>query len=577
VKTEKRSASPFVDKFYRKTAKMNLPIKKNAPPSYFAMHFQQTFFKALATQQFNKLVTDVVDHQPPFNTLPLFHQFAAMVRSYAPFKHRHLVHQKIVDQYAMDELELPPFLDKLKYANCYTICTGHQLNLFSGPAYFFQKIISIVQLTKHYQRTFTDCHFIPVFWMASEDHDIAEINHAQLFGKKYQWNTEQTGAAGRLTTAGIAAILDEMAPELLQHPHGMEVLEIFHKAYALPTLSQATRFLVHYFFNRYNVAILDADDAQLKKQFAAIMKDELLNQSTEPIIHQAIDRLTELHYPIQAKPRPINLFHLSPNMRQRIVRTNDQWQLSSNTVNETELIAALEQHPEDFSPNVLLRPLYQQTILPNVAYVGGPGEIAYWAELPSLFAHHKVTFPLLALRSHVIMMDEKQTEKWIALGLSPADLFEQEQVIATRLAEANTGVMPDFSEIEQKSQELYLALEAMANTVDPTLMATVAGERQKQMQGIKNIQDKMAKAKKRKADVFIQQYKKIKEQLMPEGVLAERSVNFLQYYAQYGPAYLQYLTNQLEGYSEGVFVLQQYKSTISSSDWTSTAQQPQVK
>ncbi len=313
--------------------------------------------------------------------------------------------KKQYDKVAIDSASLN--IESLLENKTYTVCTGHQLCLFTGPLYFIYKIISTINLSETLKKQYPEYNFVPVYWMATEDHDFEEIKNIHLFGKNISWNKEATGAVGRLHTDSLASTIDELKIMVGESENSKELIQLFTDAYLRHTnLADATRYLVHQLFGKHKLIIVDGDDPQLKAELSAIIKDDILNGTNYKQISKTISELETKGFKAQVKPREINCFFMRGNSRERIEyeEASGLYKVlnTSFTFTKEELISELNNNPEQFSPNVVLRPLYQQKILPNLAYVGGPGEIAYWLEYRSMFDFHKINFPVNGLCRTVV-------------------------------------------------------------------------------------------------------------------------------------------------------------------------------
>src|SRR5690606_7245616 len=180
--------------------------------------------------------------------------------------------------------------------------------------------------------------------------------------------------------------------------------------------------------------------------------------------NEAINTLPS-NYKIQVNPREINLFYLNKNLRGRILETDDLFGVLDTDIRWTkdELLAEVNEYPERFSPNVILRPLYQEIILPNLCYIGGGGELAYWLQLKSNFEAQKVTFPILLLRNSVLLITEKQKEKLNKLKVSVADLFLNQNDLMTKVTKSISDINIDFTpqkeHLKKQFEELYTLAE----------------------------------------------------------------------------------------------------------------------
>ncbi len=353
-------------------------------------------------------------------------------------------------------------IEKLQESNTYTVTTGHQLNIFTGPLYFIYKIVSTINLAKQLKSQYPDQNFVPIYWMASEDHDFEEISHFLLFGKKYQWETSQTGAVGRMNPQELSAILEEMP----------EKPAIFEKAYlGQKTLAAAVRQYVHDLFGAEGLVVIDADDSRLKKIFAPIIKDDLIANKANELVESTTQSLADLGYKSQIFPREINFFYLKDHFRERIVKEGNHFEVLNQGIQftEEELLAELEQYPERFSPNVVMRPLYQESILPNIAYLGGPAEVAYWMQLKGVFAHYQVAFPVLMPRNFALIINKTSAKKMQKLELTTTQIFQEFHELKHAYVTANADSSLDLGPQRDAIEKVFESLKSKAHQIDPTL------------------------------------------------------------------------------------------------------------
>ncbi len=437
-------------------------------------------------------------------------------------------------------------LDALKREGTLTVTTGHQLCLFTGPLYLPFKILNVIRLAR--ELTTADRAVVPIFWMASEDHDRAEIDHAWMNGKKITWPSEGGGAAGKAKLTGIGAVLTELDPLLGAGAHADELRAMVSACYREEhTLAQATRLFINALFGRFGLVILDGDDADLKRAFAPIMQEELLNEVVKRTVDYANQKLEE-HYTVQAHARDINLFYLRDGARSRIVREDDRYRVLDVGPSFTldELLAELQQHPERFSPNVLMRPLYQETILPNIAYVGGGGELAYWLQLRWLFQGMQLPMPALVLRTSATLLSAKDDARWKELGLEIGDLFADANELRARVATAQAGFSTDLSRERADLQEFFDRLGTRVRVVDPTLVGTVITSAQQAAKGLAHVEEKLVRAAKRQQETALQRIDSVLAHVFPEGMLHERRDNFMPWYCANGPTFFDELLAQLD-------------------------------
>ena len=463
--------------------------------------------------------------------------------------HRSLLKEVIIEQYnkVADSISQSVLVEKnislLGNKNTFTVTTGHQLNLFTGPLYFIYKIISTINLAAVLCKEFPEYNFVPVYWMASEDHDLDEINYIHLFGKKIAWNPTATGAAGGISCKGITEIIEEVRSMFSNHPKADHLLQLFTKAYnEKNNLATATRIIVHTLFSQHGLVILDADDVRLKKLFIDVMKDDIVNKSAFRLVGETIHEL-EKKYKSQVHPREINLFYLGDFFRERIVEKDGAYIVMNRNLrfSENEMLQEIENHPEKFSPNVVLRPLYQEKILPNLAYIGGPAEIAYWLEYKKMFEHYGAELPILVLRSCMMILDASVRDKLKKLGLEPKDVFLNEEDLIRKYLKLNSTNEFSIESLLNKSDTLFNETVSVVNEIDPTLKASVEAEKQKMAKSLRSLEERIRRAEKKKYEIEINQVRKMKEKLFPENILQERYDNLLTYYSKYGDDFLEHL------------------------------------
>lgn len=442
-------------------------------------------------------------------------------------------------------------IEALSNENTFTVTTGHQLNLFTGPLYFLYKIITTINLAKELKAKYPSQNFVPIYWMATEDHDFEEINYFNFKGRKFRWNAASSGPVGRFSTEGLSDFFEVYARELGSGTNADAIKKLFQDAYLNHSnLAEATHYLANELFGQYGLVILDADNQDLKRTFIPYIKEELINQTSHKRVLETAEKLKD--YTIQVNPREINLFYLEDNLRERIVLNPDSNQEKKYKVNntkiefsESEILELLENHPEKFSPNVIMRPLYQEVILPNLCYIGGGGEIAYWLELKSFFDAVNVTFPILLLRNSALLATQKQAAKADKLGLSWSDLFrKQKDLVDSKTAQLSEFPI-DFTPQKEQLQKQFEALLAIAQQTDKSFIGAVKAQEAKQIKGLKNLEKRLLKAQKRKYSETLERITNLQNELFPNQSLQERQANFSEYYLENGDDLIEKLMQKL--------------------------------
>ena len=483
-----------------------------------------------ATGQFSTLFLDYISQketlQPYYNRFPTLEAFAEQVksRSFDDSKRQTLV-RVLERQY--QHIPNKPDFSVLAQPNTFTVTTGHQLNIFTGPLYVLYKWITTVNLAKKLNETYPEYRFVPIYWMATEDHDFAEINHFTLFGKNYTWETEQDGAVGRMNPKELKAIFDEMPEKLF----------LFEDAYLKhDTLADAVRWYVNELLGKEGLICLNPDDAELKQLFAPVIKDELLNHATDGIVTQTNQQLEALGYKTQITPRELNLFYLADQLRERIVRKPaadgaDSYQVLNTEIrfSEEEMMALVDEHPERFSPNVVLRPVYQEIILPNLAYIGGPSEVPYWLQLKGIFDHFQIPFPLLMPRNFALYINPASAKKMDKLGVLPEELFWDEVKLRRAYTERISDHSLDLSEQKACLEQCFAEILNKSVKVDKSLEGAVLAEKTRLMHTIDHLEKRLKKTEERNYETVLNQLITLKHKLFPNGGIQERTENYLNF------------------------------------------------
>ncbi len=422
--------------------------------------------------------------------------------------------------------------------NTFTVCTAHQPNLLTGYLYFIYKIVHAIKLAEELTTTYPDKHFVPVFYVGSEDNDLEELGTFRFRGERYTWDGQgQRGAVGRMKTAGLKQLFADLFKVLGPPGKNCEQLEaLITNAYLRhDTIGEATHYLLNELFGQYGLVVLNPDEPGLKAAFSTVMEDELLHQQAFPVITNQIEKLAA-HYKIQAHPRLINLFYLGDNLRERIELQGATWGVVDTQIKWTrdELLRELKEHPERFSPNVMLRGLYQETILPDVAFIGGGAEVAYWLQLKTVFEHYGKFYPCVLLRQSVQWIDTTQTKLMELLGFTVADVFKPEtDLVRTYIAQHSTDDWQTQGETIAIEHVLQ-SLRAKASALDPTLKSSAEAALAKIKRQLSVLETKMLRAEKKKMQVQLSRISKLKQSLFPGGGLQERTENFSEYYLEHG-------------------------------------------
>ena len=482
------------------------------------------------TGYFNPLFLDYIEGKKEldnfYGSKPAPDHFKEQIeKKHFPEKGRAILAAVLEDQYQATEMPraVKENLRALPDENTFTVTTGHQLNIFSGPLYFHYKIITVVNLARELSKRYPAHRFVPVYWMASEDHDFEEINHFHLFGKKYTWETEQKGPVGRFNPSSIRSLIEKLP----------EKPALFTEAYLKhPTLADATRYFVNKLYGAHGLVVMDADHPSLKARFKDIMAGDLFGHKARTFIDKTNAKLMRLGYRPQAYARPINFFYMEDQRRERIVREDNVFKVLNTDLafSETALRDLLEQHPEKFSPNVLLRTLYQERVLPNLAYVGGPAEINYWLQMKPLFDHYAMAFPILMPRNFALIVEKPVMKKLKKLKLSPEHLFLNKKDLKELYLQKHSSRSFDIAEEKARIGLAFDDIRLKAGALDSSLKGFVEAEKARSLKSLGNIEKRLRKAAEQKEETGLKQLDRILERVFPEGNLQERKINFLNFW-----------------------------------------------
>jgi bacillithiol biosynthesis cysteine-adding enzyme BshC len=513
---------------------------------------------------FSRLVLDYLDQDPKLDS---FYQYSPQLSSFpeiiANQKKREINRKVLVDSihqgYSLLEREnLSSFImnekvreniQALGEENCFTITTGHQLNLFSGPLYTIFKIISIIKLSEEVEKANPGTKIIPLFWMATEDHDFAEINHVKINGKTISWDESVSGATGKISTKNIGGTLSRFLSSLGLSENYAQIENILKSSYTpAKPLSQATMALYHQIFGKYGLVILDADHPELKKEFVEIIRKDIHENHSFNAVSETNGRLENLGYSAQVHPRQVNFFYHHEGIRDRWIREADGFSVlnTDKKFSLSEMESLLQEKPEYFSPNVIMRPVYQEKILPNLAYIGGGGELAYWLSLKSTFDFYKVPYPALFLRNSALLVEEKWAKALTRLGFTTKNLFQDNRDLIQQYVLRSSSKVLNLEPQKLEIARIFESIRILIENIDTTLGPSSEALKTKTLNRMEDLEKKMVRKEKNSFDVQISQIIKIKQALFPDHSLQERNQNIFPFMEIHGPEILDKIFEALD-------------------------------
>ncbi len=509
------------------------------------------------------LFTDYVTHnssiKPFVSFFPDFQNIPEVIQQKRlSLDQRLLLQKSLQKQYELSGISAPKSIDKLSSLNTFTVCTGHQLGIYTGPVFFIYKICTIIKLSKYWNNQFADYQFLPVFWMASEDHDFDEIKSIHVFNKTITWNKESKGPVGRISLEDIQPLTQYIKEILGSNISYTEIKNIIEECYqSTYTLSQATRRFLHKLFSEYDLLIIDGDDAELKKSFhESITLKDIEYKYSYTHVKETSEKLQNLGYSPQAYAREVNFFHITPQEhREKILLKDGKFYLE-----QTHQLLSLEefkkyilQFPKRISPNVITRPLYQEFLLPNIAYIAGPSELRYWLQLKSVFDVFKIPMPAIYMRDVFCIVQSKDKKKLEKLNLSYTEICKSYEELEKNYIQSINQT--DFSNEKKELFEIWDTIVRKTTQVDVTLKASAMAEKIQLEKSIAHLEKKIIQAEKKKHEQDLQHIKQIKSKLFPEKIFQERYVNVLEYISKYGVDFIEDIIKTKVNKSRSAFFL----------------------
>ncbi|MBP6183516.1 MAG: bacillithiol biosynthesis cysteine-adding enzyme BshC [Saprospiraceae bacterium] len=533
-------------------------LSNNAPSfQHFAID-QVPLFSSLDRE----IVSRVAHLQPFLTPIADAPNLAAQVLvKQASYTNRSTLLTILSKQY--EGMTLPPQLaqnlEALKDEKTFCITTAHQPLLFGGKIYFLSKALSVIQMAQAASVALKDSKVVPVFVLGTEDHDLEEVRYTHIFGETLTWQTGMAGPVGRMPLGNIPELIQDMERILGGLPNGPWILELIRKSY-LPqyTFGQATRMFLHQLLGEYGLIVIDLDIVEAKSIFSKIIKEEIQVEISNKLVNNTISKLEIAGIKTQAKPRSINLFYLDSGVRSRIERlpngrfhaVQTDWEWS-----EDELTELIHTNPAAFSPNVILRPILQETILPNLVFIGGGGELAYWIELGDLFTHFGIPRPLLHRRHSTWLVDDANQHRLQRLSLAFEEIFQPVDDTIRKYVLAHSR---QASDLNPEKEELLAVLgnvrEKLA-LIDSTLVRSYESAEVHILKQLEALESKMVRGLKNKQEQEVQLIRNLYTKLLPEGQLQERYESFLPWLARYGKGLINILLDQYDPFKTELIVV----------------------
>lgn len=417
-------------------------------------------------------------------------------------------------------------LKSLEDENTFTITTGHQLTLFAGPLYLIYKVLHVVRLAEEFNNSQKDFKAVPVFWMASEDHDFDEVKSTHLFNQKLTWESAQTGPVGRFNINDFQEVLSTF--KAFFEGKETEINQLIAISEKADYASYQQEFISK-LFAEFGVLVLQPDNRDLKREFVPVVLREISSDSANHAVQNMNKKIESAGYKPQAFSRDCNLFYLKVGERLRIEPVANGLAIDGQVYSLEELTKLVQEEPENFSPNVILRPVYQETILPNLVYVGGGGEMAYWIQLKGVFDVHQTLFPLIQQRVSIQLVDGALKKRMDKLNWSGERYFESKDDLKKLFLKENEGDDLDLSNLYSEFEVLRSTMIEKAKSIEATLESFAEAETVRMKKQLESFEQRLVKQLKQRHEQVLQSIDFISERIIPENTLQERHFHWLQF------------------------------------------------
>ncbi len=480
------------------------------------------------------------------------------------FKYRQQIVEILLEQnqnYGASEATLEN-IRSLGHETTLAVLTGQQVGILGGPLYTIYKTITSIKLAQQLRETFPQYKFVPVFWLEGEDHDFDEVSGVGLLNAdrnpvkvEYLPNgkhpDKNVGAVGELVLDGYVQSFFESIQKTLQNSEfKSSVIELAERAYSSgSTLNKAFVVLLNKLFHDSGMVFISSNDKRIKQLLSPVFQKEI--QEYPRVSQLIIQRSAELEdrYHAQIKTKALNLFLFHKGGRYLIEPRENDFSLKGirHYFTRDELVRIATEAPESLSPNVALRPICQDTILPTIAYIGGPSEIAYFAQLKPVYNYFNLIMPVIYPRASVTMIDEKLERILEKYQLDLTEFFDGIEKVNHKVVEMVSEVKIDemFSEAESRLNDLVNEMKFGINYIDSTLLGPLEHTQSKVAMQFQSLKEKVAEAQQRKHEIALRQIEKVGNIVFPNGNFQERELNIMYFMNKYGTEFVKWLMGEI--------------------------------
>ncbi len=432
-----------------------------------------------------------------------------------------------------------PSLQKLARPGTVAVVTGQQTGLFSGPAYSIYKALTAVKLAEELTKQGQPA--VPIFWVATEDHDLAEVNHSYIFGRDHQPVRLQANGKGEPQQPVGAIVLgdppvDELRRVLEPFPYGPEISELVAKAYRPEaTFGDSFEQLLRSLLGKWGLLFLNPLDHGIRTIAAPLLRTAMLRApELKKLILERNKGLEKdgYHAQVHIEPSTSLFFVLEGKRRVTLKRQENDYASKERRYSVEELTSRAEQ----LSPNALLRPVVQDYLLPTIAYVGGPAELAYLAQSQVLYHELLGRMPVMLARNGFTLLDSRAQKLMTRYDLGLACFFHGEECLREKIAKklVPEQILAEFTEIEKATSASLERLRADLTAFDPTLASAMAKSREKILYQLSKIERKAARESLRRDERASEESRFLSGLIYPEKHLQERFYSILPFLAKHG-------------------------------------------
>jgi len=453
-------------------------------------------------------------------------------------------------------------IELLRQSNTIAVVTGQQVGIFSGPLYTIYKAITVIKLCESLKEKFDEFNFVPIFWMATDDHDFEEINNIEIIDKNnnlidiiYEdnWTREfNRGYVGELKIKkNFLELFTNLKLMLSETEFTPLVLGKVEKIYSAgKTYASAFKEFMIWLFDKYGLIIFDPSDVNVKNLLKPVFKGELINfrSHADAIVMQSA--ILEENYHAQVKVKPINLFYSDGKGRRAIEPTENGFKIKRGKKNISlkEILELIDSKTNCFSPGVLLRPVCQDYLFPTGLYVAGPAEVAYFAQAMPIYKNFNVIPPVIYPRISATIIEKNVNKILRKFNLKFPDLILEEADFTKKVLQVFAEESADiiFSRTVENINLNFEKLKRKLIEIDPTLENSVEKALKKTLNNLDVLKEKTLKAQELKYQAAFRQIEKTKNLILPSGKLQERKLNILYFFNKYGLEVINWLMNLTE-------------------------------